>query len=1444
MKKFLILAACAVSISAYSLPTYESFNEPLFANAIAATGSNAVDLATGGFTAPTGEVWGNLNWTGTRGTGLNGLDILVTNNPGLFTSTALSALLPSTFPGMPAPGQSITNVLMNPAQPLVGGAASANIIGNSAVLIFNTDITRPTSGTKTLYISYLYALDQGTQLGGGNDARYLAFVAQSNTTAPGGLPTWETMLDTLPGSYPNATHAVVAKGQPPGDNFIIGPCDSTTGLEFSAIPASASNNTATPYGEKYAAPMFVVGAITLTPSAKNNYTNTMWVNPAVSSFGGSTPPANPIWNDAVTLATQQISDIGGMIVEDRPGAGASHGGLGSNFMANIIIGTTWSYVTGGPEFTNQLPASLYLVGYGNPVTLSGAATAANQSVGYTWQRVTATTTNNLVNGQVNPGGSATVSIVTNANNVTTLTLPNAQSADMGTYQLVATASGTGESLTSVQTILTEVSDPYLALPQPQPVTVNKGGTASYSATAITSTGTISYQWYNGTTPVSNGAQGDGCSITGASGAVAGNSISTTLTLTGVTYNERGNYILWITNAASATASSIPAALTVNDPYLVTQPVSSYTGNYGTATTLTCVAAGAGTITYQWYNAAGPLSLAGDISGVNSTNLNFSALQLSDANTYYCVATGSGGSITSSPVVLSVLPIAIEPPTGVLVSQGTSTNIPVVTAPNVGFQWYSTNVGSPAVAMANSGDFSGVLTSNLVLTNPQTNDSGDYYVVVSWTNNSQTLYQTSTIVSLYVVSGIDLGPFPATNWPSTVQNSSQITYGIYDPNYASDTPSMATPPANWVNDVSIVAYNSSAQTWTSTEYAGLYGDQLTSTYFNIVETTQSQWARFSSYPIIDVLLQVWGGNNPFYTNGSVGSVSFEWCIGQLGQGPYYSKHYTFPAGLYNNQWNWVLLEITNPVDSVVDSSSSVIPGEHVVGDVGNPPFNSNGGAYGGVNNGTLRMDGFTIGAGFTVRAVALGPQGAFGLPSEINRFAQPSNCPPEPATNLVYIDINKGITDNLTVAINPTDEETYQTVTGGPPNDQRTAIQATSPFMEFPILNNALGQPCNGNYTMQLCMEVYDDPALAGEQFGPYAYADDAYGDIAFVPGYPNNYNQSFYTLQGSGQWVKVDWFVGPANLAGLYTAPLTGGPIVYWGLAANPPLVDRIELGVVATGTNALAGQIPDPSYNIDPLICSTNSNTNGYYAEWDPNHGVINNLAPPGTYSVTTTGPVNDQRIAEVPNSAGATSGAWYQQFDLQNSVFGPTLQDNSDVVMIVTYYDDPALAGVELFINEINSLQNGAPTLIPAAGTNVSVILKGTGKWVDAQFEVTGVNFSPSSLTAAPTFLCRFASYGAVYISRVRANVVRLCGQYEGIDYLQGNVNIAKTNGGAVLNWRGTATVLGSSAVNGQYGSVASVTNTMNNALPVTLTNKQEFYKLQFPSYPTNLSPYVPSP
>ena len=1321
MKKLLLIALCMTSgwaacTSTYALPTYEPFTE--FAPTIAANPitlvattnanggdlgtlanssiPNCINLATGGYSAPGGEQWGSLNFSGTAGTGLyKGLDIAVISNATLFTESALSSLLPSTFPGYPASGGAITNLAENPAQPLIwNGTAyvvNPNIVGNSAVLKFAQPITRPVSGTRTLYVSYLLSVAQQGQLGAGNNGRYLGFLSQSNLVegvGSGGTYTnWAAMFNTY-----NATpsvrcpsHGLLLKAA--NSSYYIGACDSTAGRNWTSTPLSAS----------YGTPIFVVGAYLLNSGA-NKDTNAVWVNPSLSSFGGANPPASSI--HLYTMGFN-MSDIGGLVLIDRAGSGAL-GGVGTNYVANLLVGTTWSYVTGGPEFTSQ-PASL-LAGIGDTASLSGPAVAAGQTVSYQWQKITGNTTNNVSDGGGGAGGAAVVAGATGPS----LTLSGISAGDLGTYQVVATASSTGFTLTSSQAQLANI---ILTSSQPQPMTVNYSSNAAFTASVATTNATMSYAWYKGATPLVDGPQAGGSTVSGAQGTTADSSLTTTLALSNVSYLDDASYTLYVTNNANnALFSTTPATLTVNDPFIVAQPPNTLTVPLGGSTAITLVVAGSGPLSYQWYGQSqGQLSDDGSIHGSTTNTLSIVNAQYANADNYYAIITGPGGPGQSSSTALFV--------------------------------------NNPA-----------------------------------------------------------LGPFNTNNWPTSIADNSIVDYVIWDANLSATVQT----PATWSNVLTLPA-SSSDQTWTTRTLNGMTGRQATGSYFNFADPN---WKRFVNIPQIDILLLI-NGDSTMYDSTN-GGLFIQYSYGQVPTTTTYVGGGRFPLGANNGQWNWMLLSVTNLVDQF---------GYLTVGDT------SFGGTatYGGINGGTIRLGttgtAWPAGAGPTIAAAALGPHGAFGTSNQLNRFWAPVNCSPQPAANLAYIDFNQGLTNHLTVVNDPGLGETYQVVTGvGPAGDLRTAIQSTSGFMEFPILDNYLGFPCNENLVMQLCLEVYDDPGLAGTMFGPYQYATDSQGDLA-------TYTGQYYTFTGSGQWLKIAFYVGPANLQGVNTAPLTGGPTLFSPYAQ--PSISRVELGVIRTGTNALAGQIPDPNYFLAPLVtCSTNY---GYYAEWYPSRGILNNVDVPASYStVSGVGPVSDQRITEQPIPAGQI-GYYYEQFALLNTVFGPSYQDNSDVIISVDYYDDPALTNSILYPNTYNTLNNGISSVIsPPSPYGTPVVLTGTGQWKTATWELPNVNFTGA-------YVCRFASTAPIYLSRARFNVIRPCGPFLGIDYLQ-SLGMANANPAIQLNWRGTATLQAAPVVSGAYAGITSVTNTITNTYTVPMTNSAGFFRLEFPGYPSYLSPYGP--
>ena len=179
---------------------------------------------------------------------------------------------------------------------------------------------------------------------------------------------------------------------------------------------------------------------------------------------------------------------------------------------------------------------------------------------------------------------------------------------------------------------------------------------------------------------------------------------------------------------------------------------------------------------------------------------------------------------------------------------------------------------------------------------------------------------------------------------------------------------------------------------------------------------------------------------------------------------------------------------------------------------------------------------------------MGPQGAFGTSNQINVFTPPAACPAEPPVNSTYVDFNQVASNHLTVINDANQNETYIVQSGvGPAGDLRTAIQSTSGLMNFGILSNYLGLPCNTPRTMKLGLEVYDDPNLIGTQIMPAQYATDAQGDLAWYAGSP-------YTLTGTGKWLKLAFLIPGVDLVGVGTAPLPAARRCLSPMGASPLL--------------------------------------------------------------------------------------------------------------------------------------------------------------------------------------------------------------------------------------------------------------------------------------------------
>ena len=289
---------------------------------------------------------------------------------------------------------------------------------------------------------------------------------------------------------------------------------------------------------------------------------------------------------ALTVANVQVANLGAYTVVATTAAGS----ITSNAAALSFAAA--------PSFTTQ-PAS-QTAAVSAAATFTASATGAGL-ITYQW----------LKDGGAIPGATTT-----------TLTIPNVQAANLGTYAIIA-SNGSGPTVSNPATL--GFTQPPSFTTQPASQSVAAGATATFTASA-TGTGLITYQWLK-----------DGSSIPGAT--------TTTLTIANVQTANLGNYVLIASNAGGP-ATSNPATLSFPTPPSFTNHPDSESVVPGTSATFIADATSGLPFTYQWRKDGVA------IPGATATTLTVSNVQVSNLGIYTLVATNSVGSTTSDPATLS------------------------------------------------------------------------------------------------------------------------------------------------------------------------------------------------------------------------------------------------------------------------------------------------------------------------------------------------------------------------------------------------------------------------------------------------------------------------------------------------------------------------------------------------------------------------------------------------------------------------------------------------------------------------------------------------------------------------------------------------------------------------------------------------------------------------
>jgi len=178
--------------------------------------------------------------------------------------------------------------------------------------------------------------------------------------------------------------------------------------------------------------------------------------------------------------------------------------------------------------------------------------------------------------------------------------------------------------------------------EPSALTLGLGTSGTLSAT-VQGNPTLVYQWYQGTTK-----------LTDVSGNISG-SATATLAITNIQVSNGGNYSLVVTNTYGSITSTVVAVTVVPTPDITVQPASNTVVYAGNEVGLSVSAIGAPPLYYQWYKGSTAISAA--------TATNLTVTPANGTSHYSVVITNSYGSITS--ILASV--VGASAPSGLVVN---------------------------------------------------------------------------------------------------------------------------------------------------------------------------------------------------------------------------------------------------------------------------------------------------------------------------------------------------------------------------------------------------------------------------------------------------------------------------------------------------------------------------------------------------------------------------------------------------------------------------------------------------------------------------------------------------------------------------------------------------------------------------------------------------------
>ena len=397
----------------------------------------------------------------------------------------------------------------------------------------------------------------------------------------------------------------------------------------------------------------------------------------------------------------------------------------SNAAGSVTSAAAVLTVIGLPSITGQ-PLSR-TVNTGSTVTFTVTATTSNGTLSYQW----------LKDGVEIVGAT-----------LSSYSISSVQGTNAGSYTV--RVSNIAGSVTSSAATLTVISPPTIST-QPLSQTVNIGSAVTFSVTATTGNGTLSYRWFK------NGTQ-----ISGAT--------SSSYSINSVQATSAGSFTVRVSNAAGNVTSSAAVLTVISLPTISTQPLSQ-TVAAGSAVTFSVTATtGNGTLSYQW------LKNGTQVSGAISSSYSVSSVQETDAGSYAVRVSNAAGSVTSAGAVLTVLglPGISTQPLSQTVNVGAPVTFSITAAGSgtLGYQW-----------LKNGTQISGATSSSYSINSVQETDAGSYAVRVS--NSAGSVTSSMAVLAVITPPTISVQPVSQSVRPGSpfslfveVQGTAPLTYRWY------------------------------------------------------------------------------------------------------------------------------------------------------------------------------------------------------------------------------------------------------------------------------------------------------------------------------------------------------------------------------------------------------------------------------------------------------------------------------------------------------------------------------------------------------------------------------------------------------------------------------------------------------------------------------------------